>query len=59
MGKTIGKNRSKYLSDKYDQNFFGHAKQSDATDGFKTASKRAIEKTAETTGNLIGNIIAD
>ena len=59
MGKNIGKNISKYLSDKYDQKLFGHVKQSGATDGFKTASKRAIQKTAETTGHFIGNIIAD
>ena len=29
------------------------------TDGIKTASKRAIQKTAETTGDLIGNKTAD
>ena len=29
------------------------------TDAIKTASKRAIQKTAEATGNLIGNAIAD
>ena len=29
------------------------------TDAIKTASKRAIQKTAEATGNLIGNTIAD
>ena len=33
-----------------------HAKQS-ATDSFKTASKKAIQQTAEATGNLIGNKI--
>ena len=36
----------------------GHAKQS-VTDEFKTALKRAIQKTAEATGHLIGNKIAD
>ena len=35
-----------------------HAKQS-ATDALKTASNRAIQKTAETTGALIGNKIAE
>ena len=39
------------------QKLLDHAKQS-ATDVFKTASKRAIQKTAEATGDLIGNKIA-
>ena len=30
-----------------------------ATDAIKTASKRAIPKTAEATGDLVGNKIAD
>ena len=30
-----------------------------ATDAIHTASKRAIQKTAEATGDLIGNKIAD
>ena len=30
-----------------------------ATDAIKTASKRAIQKTAEATGDLIGNKISD
>ena len=30
-----------------------------ATDALKTASKRAIQKTAEATGDLVGNEIAD
>ena len=29
------------------------------TDALKTSSKRIIQKTAEATGNLIGNIITD
>ena len=37
---------------------FDHAKQS-ATDALKTASKRAIQKTAGATGDLIGNKIPD
>ena len=36
------------------QNIVGHAKQS-ATDAFKAASKRAIQKTAEAAGDLIDN----
>ena len=36
---------------------FDHAKQS-ATDAFKHASKRAIQKTGEAIGDLIGNKIA-
>ena len=35
-----------------------HAKQS-ATDAFKAASKRAIQKTAEATGDVIDNKIAN
>ena len=30
-----------------------------ATDAFKIASKRAIQKTAEATGDLVGNTIAN
>ena len=37
---------------------FDHTKQS-ATNAFKTGSKRGIKKTAETTGDLIGNKISD
>ena len=46
MGKNIGKNISKNLSGKYSQKLLDHAKQS-TTDAFKTASKKAIQKTAE------------
>ena len=35
-----------------------HAKQS-ATDALKTTSKRVFQKTAEATGDLIGNKIVD
>ena len=55
---NIGKNISKNLSGKYRQELLDHTKQS-ATDAFKTASKRAIQKTAETTGDLIGINIAN
>ena len=58
MGKCIGKNISKNVSDKYSKKFLDHAKHS-ATDAFKTSSKRAIQKTAGGTGDLIGNKIAN
>ena len=48
----------KYLSNKYGQKLLHSAKKS-TTDPIKTASKRAIQKTAEATGDLIGNKIAD
>ena len=38
----------------YDQKLLNSAKKS-TTDAIKTASKRAIQKTAEATGDLIGN----
>ena len=40
------------------RNFLDRTKQS-ATGSLKTATKRAIQKTAEATGDLIGNKIAD
>ena len=43
MGKNIGKNVSKNLNSKYSQKLHDHAKQF-ATDVFKTASKKAIQK---------------
>ena len=58
MNKKIGKNISKILCGKFSQKLLDHAKQS-ATDALKTASKRAITKTAEATGGLIGNKITD
>ena len=58
MGKTIGKNISKSLSSKYSQKLLVHTKQS-ATDVLETASKRAIQKPSEATGDLKGNKIAD
>ena len=48
----------KSLSNKYGQKLLDSAKKS-TTDAIKTTSKRAIQKTAETTGDLIGNKIAD
>ena len=49
---------SKNVSGKYSQKLLDHAKRS-ATHALKTTSKRVIQKTAETTGDLIGNKIAD
>ena len=46
------------LSNKYGQKRLDSAKKS-TTDAIKSASKRAIQKTAEVTGDLIGNEIAD
>ena len=45
------------ISKKYSKKLLDRAKQS-ATDAFKTATKRAIQKTAESTDGLIGNKIA-
>ena len=52
--KNIGKN----LSNKYGQKLVDSAKKS-ATDALNIAIKRAIQKTAEGTGDLIGNKNAD
>ena len=58
MSKNVGKIISKHLSSKYSQTFLDHAKQSSA-DALKTVSKRPIQKTAEATGDLIGNKIVN
>ena len=57
--------KSKSLSGKYSlgmltkrQKLLYHVKQS-ATDALKTSSKRIIQKTAEATGDLIGNKITN
>ena len=50
----MGKN----LRNKYGQKLLDTTKKS-TTDAIKTASKRAIQKTAEATGDLIDNKIAD
>ena len=55
---SFTKNMGKSLSNKYDQKLLDSAKKS-TTDARKTASKRAIQKAAEVTGDLIGNNIAD
>ena len=46
------------MSGKYSQIFFDHAKQF-STDPLKTTLKREIQKTAEITGGLISNKIAE
>ena len=46
------------MSHKHSKKLLDSAKKS-TTDAIKTASKRAIQKTAEATGDLIGNRIAD
>ena len=51
---SFAKNMGKSLSNKYGQKLFNSAKKS-TRDSIKTASKRAIRKTAEATGDLIGN----
>ena len=48
----------KSLSNTYGKKHLGSAKES-TTDAIKTASKRAIQKTEEATGDLIDNKIAD
>ena len=58
MGKNNGKNISKSLNGKYSQKLLVHVKQS-ATDELKTSSKRVIQKTAEATGDLISNKVAN
>ena len=55
---SFAKNVGKSLSNKYGEKRFDSAKKS-ATDTIETASKRAIQKTAEATGDLICNKIAD
>ena len=55
---SFAKNMGKSLSNKYGQNRLDSAKKFTA-DAIKTASKRVIQKTAEATGDLIGNKTAD
>ena len=57
MGRHANK-VAKNLSNKYGQKPFDSPKKS-TTDAIKIASKRAIQKTAEATDDLIGNRIAD
>ena len=55
---SFAESMGKSLSNRYGQKNFDSAKKS-TTDAIKTASKRAIQKTAEATSDLIGNKIAD
>ena len=55
FAKSMGEN----LSSKYGQKPLDSAKKKSTTDAIKTASKRAIKKTTEATGDFIGNKIAD
>ena len=55
---SFAKNMGKSLSNNYGQRRLDSAKKS-TTDAIKTASKRAIQKIAEATDDLIGNKIAD
>ena len=55
---SFAKNMGKSLSNKYGQKLLDGATKS-TIDAIKIASKRAIQKTAEATGDLIGNKIAD
>ena len=55
---SFAKNMGKSLSNKYGQKLLDSAKKS-TTDTIKTASKSALQKNAEATGDLIGNKIAD
>ena len=57
FAKNIGTHATKVaknMSNKYSQKLLDSAKKF-TTDAIKTASKRAIQKTAEATGDLIGN----
>ena len=51
---SFAKNMGKNLTNKYGQKLIDSAKKS-TTDAIKTASKKAIQKTAEATGDLIVN----
>ena len=55
---SFAKNIGAHLSNKCCQKLNDSAKKS-TTDAIKTGSRRAIQKTVEATGDLIGNKIAD
>ena len=55
---SFSKNMGNHLSNKYGQKLLDISKKS-TTDATKTASKGAIQKTAEATGDLIGSKISD
>ena len=58
MGKNIGKNIIKNVSGTWSQEFLDHAKKY-ATDPLKISSRGVNQKTAEATGNLVSNKIAE
>ena len=58
MGENIARNIRKNLSSKYSQKILDHTKIP-AVDALETAPRRAIQKTAVATGDLIDNRIAD
>ena len=61
FARNIGTHATKFakdLNNKYGQKLFDSAKKS-ATYAFKIASKRRIQNTAEATGDLAGNTIAN
>ena len=62
FAKNIGKNANesvtKNLRGKYSQKLFYHVKQY-ATDKLKTTTKKVIQKTANSTGDLIGMKIVE
>ena len=51
---SFAKNMGTHLRNKYSQKLLDSAKKF-TKDAIKTASKRAIQKSAEATGDLIGN----
>ena len=53
---SFAKNMGENVSNKYGQSLLYSAKKS-TTDAIKTALKRAIKKTTEATGNLIGKTL--
>ena len=55
---SFAKNMGKSVSSKYGQKLLENAKKS-TTEAIKTASKKAIQKTAVATGDLIANKVAD
>ena len=55
---SFAKNMGKNLCNKSGEKLLDSAKKS-TTDAIKTPSKRAIQKTAKATGDLIGNKIVD
>ena len=61
FAKNLGTHATKVaknLNNKYDQKVVDSAKKS-ATGSLKIPDKRAIQKTPEASGDLVGNFIAD